>query len=129
MSYRVTANETAAQLIETRQDKLHLYPSRGLQVGGGYHAPTLATWNGSGPVPHGWSSYRGSRQQHPSQNQWAVPIDPETSAALGNGRAARLTAQEQAELAADVAAAVETLPSDWFPDGGAGALAEGQGKR
>lgn len=131
MNYRVVNTLVLAQTIEARQDKLHALPAKGTHVGGGVHVPMPDAWDGNGAVPPGWSSYKGSRIEHPAGSQWAVPIDHETPAALANGRAARLTAPEQAGLAADVAAS-ELLTSDWFPDGvqGLGAInGQGAGKR
>lgn len=115
MTYLIQLTALLAGSTEANQDKLLGYPLRGVQVGGGVHVPMPATWDGNGPVPLGWSSYRGSSQQHPSLVQFATPLDAECQAAMGNGRRARLNALEQTKMSADLAAAVVSLPADWFP--------------
>lgn len=125
MKFRVVASEVAAMAIEHRQDKLFGLPARGTQIGSGRPMAIQDSWDSSGAVPPGWGSYRGSRIQHPTLSQWAVPIDPETAAALANGRAQRLTAQERADMAADLAASVASLPGEWFPDGAGVAVPSG----
>ena len=72
-----------------------------------------AIWDGQGLPPPGWCSHVGSSVQHPTLAQWAVPIDPECPAAMANGRRSRLSALEQTKMAADLAAAVVSLPVDW----------------
>lgn len=80
-------------------DKAHQYPTRGVHVGARADAgpPLAATWDGNGPVPFGWSSFQGHRND-PSGVVW-LP-EPETQTKL-----ARLTPAEQAQLAAARAAA------------------------
>jgi type IV secretory pathway protease TraF len=116
MTYRVVTSRAEAAAVEQTQDKLLGYPRVGVHVGGGVHVAMPATWDGTGSVPVGWTSYRGSGRQHPVRQEFAVLVDPECTAALANGRRARLTAQEQTKMAADVAAAIE-LPADWSPAG------------
>lgn len=61
------------------------------------------TWNGSGPVPPGWTSFQAHRN---GEDAVFLP-EPETQTKL-----ARLTAGEQAQLAAARAAAeVDPDPS------------------
>lgn len=133
MSWRIVNALALAEQVEQRQDKLHALPRRDVWTVAPGKTPRVVptiveTWDGNGARPLGWTSYRGSRVQHPTLSQWAVPIDPETAAALANGRAQRLTAQEQADMAADLAASVASLPGDWFP-GGAGVAVPGGGRR
>jgi hypothetical protein len=115
--FRVVGTRLEAEAVETIEDKLLGYPLAGVHVGGGRHVAMPATWDGSGAVPIGWTSYKGSSRQHPTLAQFATPIDPECPAAMGNGRRARLNASEQAKMTADLAAAVAQLPGDWFPAG------------
>lgn len=116
MTYLIQLTALLAGSTEANQDKLLGYPLRGVQVGGGVHVPMPATWDGNGPVPLGWSSYRGSSKQHPTLTQFATPLDAECPAAMANGRRNRLTALEQTKMSADLAAAVVSLPGDWFPN-------------
>lgn len=91
-TYRGTSEaerETAAALL----DKAHALPVRGQHVGARAHLgpPIAEAWDGSGPVPLGWSSYRAHRND-PSETVW-LP-EPETASKL-----ARLTGPERAALA------------------------------
>ncbi len=115
MTYRVVASRAAARVIEQTQDKLLGYPSAGAHVGGGIHVEMPDTWDGVGKPPPGWSSYSESSVAHPTLPQFAAIIDPDAGAALGNGRAVRLTGPERAALAADIAAGVDALPPGWGP--------------
>ena len=114
MSFAVQLTALLASGTEVVQDRLLGYPLRGTPVTGGIHGPIPETWDGNGAVPPGWSSYRGSSRKHPTLSQWATPVDPDATAAMANGRRARLTAQEQTKMAADLAAATD-LTADWFP--------------
>lgn len=115
MSFRVVTLLSDASAIEQVQDKLLGYPLAGVHFGGGVHVDMPVTWDGTGTAPPGWSSYRGSSKQHPTLLQFAIPIDPDASNAMGNGRRARLSALEQTKMAADLAAAIAQLPVDWSP--------------
>lgn len=115
MTY-VLQTEALARETERNQDKLLQYPKKGTRVGGGKHVPMPDTWDGIGPVPPGWTSYLGSSVKHPTLPTWSTPIEPEVTAAMANGRRARLTALEQTKMTADLAAAVVSLPGDWFPN-------------
>jgi hypothetical protein len=117
MPFIVQLTSLLAAATEANQDKLLGYPLAGVHVGGGRHVDMPATWDGTGAVPPGWTSYKGSSRQHPTLAQWATPIDPDAPAAMANGRRARLNASEQAKMTADLAAAVASLPSDWLPAG------------
>lgn len=76
-------------------DKAHIYPRRGVLVGGAPGFELQRSWNTVGAVPVGWSSYLG----HRAVGGIALP-PPESAEQL-----ARLTQQEQATLAAARAAA------------------------
>lgn len=115
MSYVIQSTEALARETERALDKLLGGPKKGVRVGGGIHVPMPDSWDGTGPVPIGWTSYVGCSQRHPTLTIWSTPIEPEATAAMGNGRRARLSAQEQTKMAADLAAAGE-LPADWFPN-------------
>lgn len=102
-------NAAARDAIAAILDKAHAKPSRGVRVGGGIHAPMPDTWDENGRVPHGWSSFRAHRND-PNETVW-LP-EPETATKL-----ARLTAGEQAQLAAARAAAEEHGPeAEGAPD-------------
>jgi hypothetical protein len=116
MSYVLQATEALARESELNLDKLLAYPKRGTHVGGGLHVPMPASWDGIGAVPIGWTSYRGASRRHPTLTTWSTPIETDASAAMQNGRRLRLNASEQAKMAADLAAAVVSLPGDWFPN-------------
>jgi hypothetical protein len=126
--FRVVGTRLEAEAVETIEDKLLGYPLAGVHVGGGRHVAMPATWDGSGSVPIGWTSYKGSSRQHPTLAQFATPLDPECPAAMGNGRRSRLSAAEQSKMSADLAAAVPTLPSDWFPAGAQATKADDGGR-
>lgn len=115
MAYIIQASVLLATTTEANQDKLLGYPLAGLHVGGGRHVSMPPTWDGNGAVPIGWTSYKGSTRQHPTLPQYATPIDPESTPAMANGRRNRLNAGEQTKMAADLAAAVASLPGDWLP--------------
>jgi hypothetical protein len=91
-------NPSAAALdaLAAALDKAHEYPKRGTP---GANAHVQPEWDGVGPVPPGWSSFCGHRNY--GGNELWLPEEPETASRL-----ARLTAQEQALLAAARAAAV-----------------------
>ena len=122
MPYVVQLTSLLARGTEDAQDKLLEYPRRGVMADGQPNPKIPATWDGTGPVPFGWSSYKGCSRQHPTLAQFATVLDPECTAAMANGRRARLNATEQTKMTADLAAAVASLPGDWFP---AGAQAQG----
>jgi hypothetical protein len=128
MSYSIAALLASATATEDNQDKLLGYPLPGIHVGGGRHVDMPATWDRSGAVPIGWTSYKGSSRQHPTLLQFATPIDPDATNAMANGRRSRLTASEQTKMTADLAAAVVSLPSDWFPVGAQAAKADDGGR-
>lgn len=88
------ANVAARNAIAAILDKAWQYPVRGQHVGSraAEGPPIAASWNGSGPVPFGWSSFQAHRTD-PEETVW-LP-EPETSTKL-----ARLTPGEQAQLAA-----------------------------
>lgn len=77
-------------------DKANALPSRGAHIGGGRHVIMPETWDGVGKVPPGWTSY----QAHRNGDAAVWLPEPETATKL-----ARLTLQEQAQLAAIRAAA------------------------
>lgn len=121
MSFTIQATSLLARGTEETQDKLLGFPRRDtFTVAPGFAArrvPVIQqTWDGTGPVPLGWSSYRGSSKQHPTLAQFATPLDAECPAAMANGRRNNLTALEQTKMTADLAAAVVSLPGDWFPN-------------
>lgn len=90
-------NAAAREAIATILDKAHQLPRVGTHVGGGAHVNMPATWNGTGPVPVGWTSF----QAHRNAGVDAIWLpEPETATRL-----ARLTPGEQAQLAAARAAA------------------------
>ncbi len=128
MAYVVQVTALLAAATEANQDKLLGYPLAGVHVGGGRHVDMPASWDGNGAVPIGWTSYKGSSRQHPTLAQWATPLDPECTAAMGNGRRARLNASEQTKMTADLATSVVSLPSDWFPAGAQAAKADEGGR-
>lgn len=72
-------------------DKAYGLPRRGRNVGGGVHVSSPQTWDGNGTVPPGWTSFKASLDD----GAVFFPDEPETSTKL-----ARLTAGEQAQLAA-----------------------------
>jgi hypothetical protein len=82
-------NDTASIL-----DKAWQLPVRGRHVGAraAEGPPIQRNWDGNGPVPLGWSSFQAHRTD-PEETLW-MP-EPETASKL-----ARLTAGEQAQLAA-----------------------------
>lgn len=128
MAFVVQLTALLAANTEGTQDKLLGYPVAGVHVGGGRHVDMPASWDGSGAVPPGWTSYKGSSRQHPTLSQWATPLDPDAPAAMGNGRRSRLNVSEQAKMTADLAAAVASLPSDWLPVGAQAAKGEEEGR-
>lgn len=95
----VGATRADRDIAATLLDKAHVYPQRGQHVGArAAQGPRIAaTWDGVGPVPFGWASYQAHRN---GDNVVWLP-EPETASKL-----ARLTAQEQVQLAAIRAAAV-----------------------
>jgi hypothetical protein len=99
----VAERDTAAALL----DKAHALPVRGQHVGSRARLgpPIADTWDGNGPVPLGWSSYRAHRND-PSETVW-LP-EPETASKL-----ARLTGPERAALAQIRAS---TVPHDPEPE-------------
>ena len=122
MSYTIQGTAILARSTEENQDKLLGFPRRDtFTVAPGEVAQRVPVvqqaWDGTGPTPLGWSSYRNSSLQHPTLPQYATPIDPESTPAMANGRRFNLNASEQAKMTADIAAAVAQLPGDWFPVG------------
>lgn len=113
MKYTVSTSLSAARELEQLQDTLFGYPSAGVHVGGGRHVPMPATWDGTGAVPPGWSSYLGATLKHPTLSQWATMLDDSIAAALADARGNRLTGPQKTTLAAANAAAVATLPAGW----------------
>lgn len=111
--FKVSLTLADAQTLEQNQDKLLDLPARGVPVNGGKHAPIAQTWDNVGAPPAGWRSYRNSTMQHPTLPQWATRIDQDSSAAMANGRRSRLSAGEQVKMAADMVAAIVSLPVDW----------------
>lgn len=128
MPFVVQVTSLLAAATEANQDKLLGYPLAGVHVGGGRHVDMPPTWDGSGAVPIGWTSYKGSSRQHPTLAQFATPVDDECAAAMGNGRRARLNAGEQTKMSADLVAAIVSLPSDWFPAGAQAAKGDEGGR-
>ncbi len=112
LNFSVQATAVASSGIEQLQDKLLGLPLKGTRVGGGIHVPMPDSWNGSGAVPPGWTSYLGSTRKHPTNSQWATPIDPAAAAALSDARASRLTAGERTTLQSAVTGAT-ALSVDW----------------
>lgn len=130
MSYTIQLTALLARGTEETQDKLLGFPRRDtFTVAPGFTArrvPTVQqTWDGVGPTPLGWSSYRNSSHRHPSLVQFATPLDAECPAAMANGRRNRLNISEQTKMTADLAAAVVQLPGDWFPTAQAAKVDEG----
>lgn len=115
MQFVIQLSASLGATTEATQDKLLGYPLVGVHIGGGRHVDMPATWDGSGDVPPGWTSYKGSTRQHPTLAQWATPLDDQAAAAMANGRRAKLSALEQTKMSADLAAAVVSLPVDWLP--------------
>lgn len=115
MPFVVQLTALLADQTEALQDKLLGLPLAGVHIGGGRHVDMPQTWDRSGAVPPGWTSYKGSTRQHPTLSQWATPLDPDAVNAMGNGRKSRLSLPEQTKMSADLAAAVATLPVDWLP--------------
>lgn len=115
MTFVVQSTSLLARGTEEAQDKLLGYPLRGTPAGQPAIIQVAATWDGQGAPPPGWSSYRGSSRQHPTLTQFATPLDEQCPAAMANGRRSRLSALEQTKMAADLAAAVVSLPGDWLP--------------
>lgn len=115
MTWRITLDEASALELEQIQDSLHGLPRPGHHVGPGIHGTIPSTWNGRDASP-GWESYQGSSIKHPTLSQWATPLDGENTAALGNGRAGRISVPQRSTLAAAVAAGVDSLPADWFTE-------------
>jgi hypothetical protein len=128
MTYVLQGTEALARETERNQDKLLAYPKRGVHINGGIHGPMPDTWDGVGPVPPGWTSYLGSSVKHPTLPTWSTPIETDATAAMANGRRSRLNALEQSKMSADLAAAVPTLPSDWFPAGAQATKADDGGR-
>jgi hypothetical protein len=97
-------NIAARDTLATVLDKAHEYPTRGAHVGSraAEGPPIPAAWDGNGPVPLGWSSYRAHRND-PEGVVW-LP-EPETGSKL-----ARLTAQERALLTQARAEAIVRVP-------------------
>jgi len=86
-----TTAPNAARLGDL-SDKLEGYPAQGVHFGVGVHVLMPGSWDGTGPVPPGWSSYRGA------------VVGGEFRAANGdtwlgaNGPAQALTSVERTEL-------------------------------
>lgn len=97
-------NVAARNAIASILDKAWERPTRGRHVGSrsADGPPISATWDGNGPVPFGWSSFQAHRTD-PGDAVW-LP-EPETQTKLN-----RLTAGEQAQLAAARAAAEPDPP-------------------
>lgn len=89
------ARDAAAALLDTA----HGFPARGTHAGGGVHVPMPGAWDGVGPVPPGWTSFRGHRND--GDGAVFLPDEPETQTKLD-----RLTGPERAALAQVRAAAV-----------------------
>lgn len=116
MSFAIQLTALLASGTEATQDRLLGYPKAGIPAGQPAIIQVTATWDGQGAPSPGWSTYKGSSRQHPTLTQFATPIDLDASAAMGNGRRARLSALEQTKMAADLASAVVSLPGDWLPN-------------
>lgn len=115
MGFKVSTSQANAQALEQQLDKLLGLPLKGTHVGGGLHVDMPDTWNGSGKVPPGWSSYLGSSFKHPTLSQWATLLDPNLAAALlDSGKTSKLSGAELAALQAAASSATATLTSDWF---------------
>lgn len=94
MSHGYKGPSTAArEAIAAILDKAWQMPRRGVHHGRGPHVPMPETWDGTGPVPPGWSSHQAHRNAGHDDFIW-LP-EPETGTKLG-----RLTPGEQAQLAA-----------------------------
>lgn len=105
LSY-VGANRGDRDTLASALDKAHQCPRRGEHVGAraAEGPPIQEEWNGVGPVPLGWSSYQAHRN---GDDAVFLPDEPETGSKL-----ARLTAQEQALLAAARATATPEIPAE-----------------
>ena len=112
MAYNIVTLQSDAVSLEQLQDKLLGYPRRGTPIGPGIHVLVQQSWDGTGAVPLGWSSYKGSSIKHPTLSQWATPVDPGASAALATDT--KLSAPEKTTMSMAIATAV-TLPADWNP--------------
>jgi hypothetical protein len=112
MSY-VTGTRTYCDNVAAARDKLLGPPVRGIQCGGGVHAPMPQTWDRVGKVPPGWTGYDGPIENSGNRGTWAVdPGGPETTQALADARASRVNTTERTLLTTAVTNAVteETVP-------------------
>lgn len=55
----LTDTPANARAFASQLDSMHGLPSRGIAVGPGPHCVLVSSWDGSGPVPVGWTSHLG----------------------------------------------------------------------
>ena len=53
----LTDTKTNCQTAVTLENKVLGFPLVGRHIGGGVHVPMPPTWDGTGPVPPGWTAY------------------------------------------------------------------------
>lgn len=101
MNLRYSGTFTAREALAVVLDKAHELPARGTHVGALASAGPIipGAWDGNGPVPFGWSSFKAHRT-----DEFVWLPEPETASKL-----ARLTPQERALLAQARAEAQEII--------------------
>ena len=68
------------------EDSFKGYPSRGVNVGRGPHAPAVE-WDGTGSAPPGWTRTWAHPEPHPTiPNRWAMPLRDDDHASRLHGR-------------------------------------------
>ena len=81
-------------------DKALGMPRRGINVGGGRHAPVPLTWDGQGPTPPGWTK-SATDEFVAADTSLALKMPAKVVAALALPESqARLTAGERGQLTA-----------------------------
>ncbi len=91
-------------------DVLGGHPSKG--VDSGQASGTVATWDGTGATPPGWTSHEAIA--HPTDGTYEVRMSSVIVAAIGTDtRRALLTSGELTTVDAHLAASSDTLDSAW----------------
>lgn len=95
-------------------DLLDGYPSAGVHVGGGLHVSIQPAWDGTGPVPVGWTKH--AIRQRPGNGVYGVSLPEYTVARRSDPvRRARLSATQRVLI--DALVLVPTLPPEWGDPG------------
>ncbi len=91
-------------------DIVGLYPSKGIDSG--QASGTVATWDGTGATPPGWTSHESI--EHPTAGTYEVRMSALIVTAIGtDARRALLTSGELTTVDAHLAASSDTLDSAW----------------